>query len=612
MNNSSAQPATARLDRTALLLLAGIVLASAILLLWRLDSPLLWQDEAETANIARNLLRFGEPTPWDGEHLVTQQAGRDSVRVGGRLLWAWHPWTQHVLAAAGLAWFEERLGPTAAARLPFALIGLLTVPLVYAWRRSVAAAGDDSGDHRSARAEALVATAIYGLSIAFVLYARQCRYYPLLFLGGLLALWAYARLGADRPGRGIHARTGRGGAAGLARASGLGCALALVFYANPLSGIAFAAGFGLHALLHRRTEPARLRCTILAGCLFALLAAPWLALVLLSDVRSPDLGFARRALLFVSELWRFQYTLLPLTLWPALAWIWWRQRHQGRSNAPRTGHGPAAEIGLLAVLAGVMLVAVSVEAPVGTARYLLPLWPLCAAVLAGLWSRLRRRSVLAGRTFLVVLLGTNLFASLPALPVTVALTATGHTVPTAYDRQAPPLDKLARLGRPGSPLLSFLASRARVDSSVPGPIRGLVGGATTLTRPPRAIVAAYGWESLHFYLHVPAVGPDLQRAARDHLDLPQLDPARIDLVIPRRGWPPPARPPETADFVRVPGGIPDDAYENLPDLTGVRFGPSRLPEMTVLARESLLPPRLKSHATGPAANTSTSDTSGKR
>ena len=253
----------------------------------------------------------------------------------------------------------------------------------------------------------------------------------------------------------------------------------------------------------------------------------------------------------------------------------------------------AAEIGLLAVLGTALLVLVDLGAPLGTARYLLPLWPLCAAVLAGLWRVLHRRSVLAAAAFLVLLVGTDLFPSLPALPVTLARAVRGDSVPAAYDREAARLDKLARNGRVGSPLAAFLVSRAHAASApigAMGPIGAIVAFARHLERPPRAIVAAYGWESLHFYLGVPAVGLGLQNAARDRLGLPRLDPEQIDLVVPRRGWPSPRLPPRAADFVRVGLGVPDDAYENLPDPTGARFARSSLPELTVLVRRSLLPP----------------------
>lgn len=580
---SAAPPAR---GRGHLLPVVALVAVAAFLLLWRLDRPLLWQDEAETANVAATLAEDGLrslPTPWDGEHLVTQQSGRDALRLGGsgdgdgRLVWAWHPWPQHYLAAAGLRLAASEVGPgtdavrTAAARLPFALLALATVPLVYGWRL-----------RRDPWTVALAATAIYALSIAFVLYSRQCRYYALLLLGGVLVLWAYdAAVGRRGPAR------------GSAQIGALGAALALVFYANPLSGLALAVGLGAHALVLDRS---RLRLVLGAGALFALLAAPWLALVLVSAVRAPELGPMARLELLAGQVWRFQYTFLPLVLWPALAWIGWRA-----SRSPRPGLG--REVGLLGVLAATMLLLVSLQAPLGTARYLLPLWPLCAAVLAGLWSRLHDRSVLLGGVFLVVLVGTDLFASLPALPVALARPAQ-----TSYDREAPLLDKLAYHGRAGMPLAGFLR---RQSGPARGPVAATVGFVRGLERPPRVIAAGYGWESLHFYLGVPAVGPGLQRAARRRLGLPPIDPERIDLVVPRRGWPEPRIPPGAdADFVTVDLGVPDDAYENLPDPTGARFAPSSLPSLRVRVREGLLPET--GHGSMPDARTSTGGKSGSR
>ena len=582
-DGSSAPPPTR--GRGHLLPVLALVAVAAFLLLWRLDRPLLWQDEAETANVAAMLAEDGLrslPTPWDGEHLVTQQSGRDALRLGGsghgdgRLVWAWHPWPQHYLAAAGLRLAASEVGPgtdavrTAAARLPFALLALATVPLVYGWRL-----------RRDPRAVALTATAIYALSIAFVLYSRQCRYYALLLLGGVLVLWAYdAAAGRRGPAQGLA----RGLARSLAWIGALGGGLALVFYANPLSGLALAVGLGVHALALDRS---RLRLVLGAGALFALLAAPWLALVLVSAVRTPELGPMARLELLAGQVWRFQYTFLPLVLWPVLARVGWSTTRSARQRLGR-------EVGLLGVLAATMLVLVSLQAPLGTARYLLPLWPLCAAVLAGLWGRLHARSALLGGVFLVVLVGTDLFASLPALPVALARPAQ-----TSYDREAPLLDKLAHHGHPGVPLAGFLRRQA---GPARGPVAATVGFARGLERPPRVIAAGYGWESLHFYLGVPAVGPGLQRAARRRLGLPPIDPERIDLVVPRRGWPEPRIPSlADADFVTVDLGVPDDAYENLPDPTGARFAPSSLPSLRVRVRKGLLPET--GHGIIPAAST---------
>lgn len=571
-------------DRRSLLVGLALTGVAALLLVWRLDVPLLWQDEAETANVAQGVLTHGYPTPWDGSHLVTQQGGRDAVRIGGRLLWAWHPWLQHYLAAAGLGLLGHG---TWQARLPFALVALAAVPLFFAWRL-----------RRDGLATAAVATAVFTLSPTFFLFSRQCRYYPLLFLGGVWALAAY---------QAQEGRTEEGGAQRRAGWIGLGLALALIFHGNPLTGLAFAGGLAVHALGAARARGAPLAPRTRSFAVFAALVIPWLLLVAASEVRAPALGVADRAVLLASQLWRFQYVLLPVVLWPALALLWVRGRRGERPEAVRT----ARELELLALLAAASCLAVVAQAPLGTARYALALWPLAAVATAALWRSLHRRSRLLGGAFLALLLLTDLFPSLPAAPV--ALARPGRTV---YDREADALDKLAHQGRITAPLPRHLASLARRDL---GPVAAIVEVGRRLDPPPRLVVAAYGWESLHFYLGTPAVSPDLQRHARRRLELPPVDPSGIDLLVPRRGWPeiPEALLAPRA-FVPVATGVPDHAYENLPDPTGHRYGPvgespawRPLPQLVVWVRRSSWPPlRPQASAAPPAASTSATVVSG--
>src|SRR5438445_10718984 len=104
---------------------AGLLILAAALILPNLEDHYLWDDEAETALLAKNILRFGVPVAWDGASLISQECGSD---YDANYLWLQTPWLPIYLTAASLSVF----GASAfAARLPFALLGLLAVPSMY-------------------------------------------------------------------------------------------------------------------------------------------------------------------------------------------------------------------------------------------------------------------------------------------------------------------------------------------------------------------------------------------------------------------------------------------------------------------------------------------------
>ena len=153
-----------------------IILAlGAFLLLFGLDNRPFWQDEAETACLAKNVLKYGVPRAYDGVNIISQEPGHEYDR---NFLWRWSPWLQIYVAAAAF-----RLGglTTFAGRLPFALMGLACIFLVYRLVRH------NFGD----RTWALWAAALLTCSVPFLLYARQCRYYSLGAFFTLMSLYAF-------------------------------------------------------------------------------------------------------------------------------------------------------------------------------------------------------------------------------------------------------------------------------------------------------------------------------------------------------------------------------------------------------------------------------------
>lgn len=162
--------------RILLPLLIGI--AACFWLLPSLGNGMLWEDEAQTALLARTTLEHGVPIAFDGANSISQEKGDDFGRHG---LWKWHMWLPFYVLAGFFKMFGES---TAIARLPFALFGIATVVLTYftamlLWR-----------DIKSA----LLSAVLVLMCVPFALLVRQCRYYSPAMFFSLLMLDAYLRI----------------------------------------------------------------------------------------------------------------------------------------------------------------------------------------------------------------------------------------------------------------------------------------------------------------------------------------------------------------------------------------------------------------------------------
>lgn len=165
----------------AALIALGLVL-SAVIIFSGLDQRYLWDDEAETALLAQRVLRFGVPLAWDGASLISQECGQD---YDENYVWRQTPWLPVYLAAASFKLFDVS---AFAARFPFALLGLLSVPSMYLLGRRVFAD----------RLTALVASASLLLAVPFLLHVRQCRYYSLAIFASIWVLYCFFTLRARR------------------------------------------------------------------------------------------------------------------------------------------------------------------------------------------------------------------------------------------------------------------------------------------------------------------------------------------------------------------------------------------------------------------------------
>jgi 4-amino-4-deoxy-L-arabinose transferase-like glycosyltransferase/tetratricopeptide (TPR) repeat protein len=218
--------------------LAGV---AAFLLLTNLGRDYLWEDEGDTAVLARNILREGLPVAWDGTTFTAPDFGQ---RLKFGFVMVSHPWLQYYVVAASFRLLGE--SPWAA-RLPFALAGLATIVLVYGIAASLL----------RNRAAAISAATLLTVSVQFLLFSRQARNYSFNALLTCLLVWQFHRLSSKW------------------NAALFALIAILLFHAHAI-GLAAVGALGLLTLLYPPFSRCR-RWFWPAALGVALYAAPWLA-----------------------------------------------------------------------------------------------------------------------------------------------------------------------------------------------------------------------------------------------------------------------------------------------------------------------------------------------
>jgi 4-amino-4-deoxy-L-arabinose transferase-like glycosyltransferase len=357
------------------LALAGVTALAALLLLPNLGAQILWQDEAQTAVIARTIASHGVPLGRDDRHSFSQELGRE---FGESAVWRWHTWLSFYAVAGSFALLGEG---TAAARLPFALFGVATVSLAWLVGRRL------WGDPRAATAGAL----LLALCVPFLILSRQCRYYAVAAFFSLLGLLFYARLGTGRR-------------AGL----GLVAAATLLFHTQAVYAGTLLAGLLVHAALCDR---ARLAPALRVTGLVALLNLPWI--VWLSGVRPGGEGYVG-SVLDVGKALRFSFEYLRLLLTEVLpAWLLLGLPLlavlRRRSGEPPIDRSPATwrPVALLAITCAVGVLALALLSPLLFFRYLAPLLAPLMLLGGALLAALARRSGLLAAAALAAFVATG-------------------------------------------------------------------------------------------------------------------------------------------------------------------------------------------------------------
>lgn len=153
----------------------------AILIFANLGNQYLWQDEAETALLAKNILKYGFPRAFDGKNFVNPRIVLfHDIGFGENYGWRYHPWAQFYVTAFSFLLLGMS---TFTARLPFALFGVVNVFMAYFLTLRIT----------RERFTAACAAFLMTFSVPYLLLTRQCRYYALAVFLVLFILIFYSR-----------------------------------------------------------------------------------------------------------------------------------------------------------------------------------------------------------------------------------------------------------------------------------------------------------------------------------------------------------------------------------------------------------------------------------
>lgn len=332
-------------EAIALLLTTAL---AGVLLLANLGDQCLWQDEAQTALVAETILTDGLPHACDEKNSFSQEEGRE--RWGDRSIYRWHTWLSFYLVAGSFSIF----GISAfSARLPFALLAIASIPLVYATARSL----------WQSRRAAWLSAFLLATSVPSLVLARQCRYYSACMFLTVLGLWAYDRLVRRRPWAALL----------------FVAAAVLLFQAFYVYWGIFVATVLVHAAIWHRD---RLAAVALWSFASFLLVAPWLVWLFMppaaiygGDVSRPQTPLELAGTYFAKF---FEYALPPalvVVLLTAMAIQWIGRRP---FSGPDAVVRRAASLLALFVIVGIVVLAAAT--PFYVFRYLAPVLPLACMI----------------------------------------------------------------------------------------------------------------------------------------------------------------------------------------------------------------------------------------
>jgi len=222
-------------------LIVGIILvAASILLLANLGNQYLWQDEAQTACVARTILTHGIPLGADEKNSFSQEWGAE---FGKNLVWRWQTWLPFYILAGFFAAFGTS---NFVCRLPFALFGIASVVMGYYLGKTL----------WGTRRTGVLTAVLLLLCVPFLVLMRECRYYSMAVFFSMWGLYAYMQILERRK----HA------------ALWFAIAAVLLFQSLYIYYGVLLATVVIHSAIFRRD---RLKTVLLASVITGLINLPW-------------------------------------------------------------------------------------------------------------------------------------------------------------------------------------------------------------------------------------------------------------------------------------------------------------------------------------------------
>lgn len=348
----------------------------------------LWGDEAETALFARNILKYGVPRGWDGTNIM----GIDNaVVLNSDLINHTSPWAQYYLTAASFAIFGQN---SFTARLPFIIISIFSFYVIWKLVRRIT--GDGS--------TATLTVWMCALSVPFILFSYQCRYYALASFSGLVFVYAAYELWVRKAVR------ARDGIAFILSGT-------VFFYANYVMFVAFYGSVAITLLMLGPTAKARLKLVTRALILsipIVALTALWYIIMKPFDTRGTlnifpwDQMISLLGLCIDSVFHAFnQNNAFPLVFWIALPFVIFFRKWKHLSNQPLLLFFFISVFYLL-IMTFFTLIA-SVDTLFVAVRYTMVIFPYFVAACAIMLVTIVRWNKIVGILCICIYMATNLF-----------------------------------------------------------------------------------------------------------------------------------------------------------------------------------------------------------